>query len=172
MSSLNVLLIIALYFALWTFSPSLFINSHISHFGVENSLILLQWNDLLDEQTAVSIIYLNFGKVFPTVSHNKTLNEADEVWGGGQSMRWIENWLKGWAQGGMIYRAKSIWRYHQCRLTVNTGCGPVHYHLKDFCLILVFGIWYLVFFWLVMFMKTKQKNVLFTFMYISYRYST
>lgn len=82
MSSLNVLLIIALYFALWTFSPSLFINSHISHFGVENNLILLQWNDLLDEQTAVSIIYLNFGKVFPTVSHNKTLNEADEVWGG------------------------------------------------------------------------------------------
>lgn len=36
--------------------------------------------DLPDEQTAVSIVYLDFGKDSNTLSH-KIFREADEIWG-------------------------------------------------------------------------------------------
>jgi len=58
----------------------------------------------------VDVVYLDFRKVFNTVSHNILLGKLrkdglDEWW-----VRWIENWLNGRTQRVVISGTESSWR--------------------------------------------------------------
>jgi len=65
--------------------------------------------DLVDEGKAVDIACLNFSKDFDTVSH-KILVKKLLIYGlHEQTVRWIENWLNGWAQRIVISSMKSSW---------------------------------------------------------------
>lgn len=77
MCSSNVLFVIALHLILYTFSPLLFISSHFCHLDIENNQINFydEMTSLLDEGTAVSIVYLHFSMAFNTVSHEIFIGE-------------------------------------------------------------------------------------------------
>jgi len=81
---------------------------------------------LIDEARAVDSVYLDFSKVFDTVSSkiliNKLLRGLDE-----QTVRWIENWLNVWAWRVMISGTKASWRPIASSVPprVNTGSSPV-----------------------------------------------
>jgi len=49
----------------------------------------------VDEGRAVDVVYLNFSKVFDTVSHNILLGKHRKCGLDEWSVRWIENWLNG-----------------------------------------------------------------------------
>ncbi|KAK4810736.1 hypothetical protein QYF61_007710 [Mycteria americana] len=62
---------------------------------------------LVDEGRAVDIVYLDFRKAFDPVSH-KILIEKLLMFGlDEQTVRWIENWLNGWAQRVVVSGTKS-----------------------------------------------------------------
>ena len=63
----------------------------------------------------MGIVYLDFSKASDAVAH-KTLIEKLMVYGlDGQTVRWTENCLKGWAQRVVISGGKS------CRRPVTSG---------------------------------------------------
>ncbi|KAK4826654.1 LOW QUALITY PROTEIN: hypothetical protein QYF61_010639 [Mycteria americana] len=58
----------------------------------------------LDEGRAVDIVYLDFSKAFDTVCHKILTDELLLGW----TVRWVENWLNGWAQRVVISGMKSL----------------------------------------------------------------
>lgn len=65
---------------------------------------------LVDEGRAVDIVYLDFRKVFDTVSHSILTEELVKHGLNEQMLRWIENWLNRQAQGVTVAGTKSSWR--------------------------------------------------------------
>lgn len=66
---------------------------------------------LMDEGRAVDIVYLDFSKAFDTVSHKIPIDKLLK-WPllDGQTARWFENCLNGWAQRVVVSGTKSSWR--------------------------------------------------------------
>ncbi|PKU45943.1 rna-directed dna polymerase from mobile element jockey-like [Limosa lapponica baueri] len=70
---------------------------------------------------AVGIFYLDFDTVCCKILIDKLLmDELDE-----QTMRWIKNWLKGWAQRVMISSATSSWKPEIGSAPQGSILGPV-----------------------------------------------
>ena len=75
---------------------------------------LLAFYDIItiwvDGERAVDVVYLDFSKVFDTVSHNilviKLRKSGMDEW----MVRWIDNYLTGRAQRVVISRSESDWR--------------------------------------------------------------
>ncbi|PKU31592.1 rna-directed dna polymerase from mobile element jockey- hypothetical protein [Limosa lapponica baueri] len=59
------------------------------------------------EGRAVDIVYLDLSKVFDTVSHKILIQKLMKYGLDEQTVRWIENWLNGWAQTVAIGSTKS-----------------------------------------------------------------
>ncbi|PKU39068.1 rna-directed dna polymerase from mobile element jockey-like [Limosa lapponica baueri] len=53
---------------------------------------------LVDEGKAMDVVYLDFSKAFDTVSHSILLEKLAAHGLDGNTFRWVENWLEGWAQ--------------------------------------------------------------------------
>ncbi|GAB0202749.1 mitochondrial enolase superfamily member 1 [Grus japonensis] len=54
---------------------------------------------LMEEGRAVDVVYLDFSKAFDTVSHKIPVSKLRKCGLDEWTMRWIENWLNGRAQG-------------------------------------------------------------------------
>ncbi|KAK4830790.1 hypothetical protein QYF61_013623 [Mycteria americana] len=61
-------------------------------------LLYNQVTRLVEEGKAVDVIYLDFSKAFDTVSHSILLEKLAAHGLGGCTLRWVKNWLDGWAQ--------------------------------------------------------------------------
>jgi len=57
---------------------------------------------VVDEGTAVHVVYLDFSKAFDAVSHSILLEE--------NTLCWVKNWLEGWAQGVVVNGIKCSWQ--------------------------------------------------------------
>jgi len=64
----------------------------------------------VDEGRAVDVVYLDFSKVFDTVSHNILLGKLRKYGLDEWSVKRIENCLKGRIQRVVISGAESSWR--------------------------------------------------------------
>lgn len=65
---------------------------------------------LADERRAVDTVYLDFSKVFDTDFPKILIDKLLMQWLDEQTVTWIENWLKGWAQRVVTCGAKSVGR--------------------------------------------------------------
>ena len=64
---------------------------------------------LVDEGKAVSVVYLDFSKVFDTVLHNILVEKLAAHGLDGHMLRWVKHWLNGQAQRVVINGFKSSW---------------------------------------------------------------
>lgn len=84
---------------------------------------------LVNDRRAVDAIYLDFRKVFNTVSHNflidKLTNYGLDKW----IMRWIKNWLNCQAQGVLIGNAKSTSTMFTSGVSQGSILGPILYDI-------------------------------------------
>ncbi|KAK4807586.1 hypothetical protein QYF61_015932 [Mycteria americana] len=63
---------------------------------------------LVDEGKAVDVVYLDFSKAFDTVSHSILLEKLAAHGLDGCTLRWVKNWLDGWAQRAVVNGVYSI----------------------------------------------------------------
>ncbi|KAK4823090.1 hypothetical protein QYF61_025828 [Mycteria americana] len=65
---------------------------------------------LVDEGKAVDVVYLDFSKAFDMVSHSILLEKLAAYGLDGCTLRWVKNWLDGWAQRVVVNGVYSSWR--------------------------------------------------------------
>ena len=63
----------------------------------------------MDEGKAVDVVYLDFSKVFDTVSHSIILQKLAVRGLDRYTLGWVRNWLEGWAQRVVVNGVKSSW---------------------------------------------------------------
>ncbi|GAB0205877.1 mitochondrial enolase superfamily member 1 [Grus japonensis] len=64
----------------------------------------------VDEGRAMDVVYLDFGNVFDTVSHNILISKLRKCGLDEGSVRWVESWLNGRPQRGVISSTEPSWR--------------------------------------------------------------
>ncbi|GAB0204598.1 mitochondrial enolase superfamily member 1 [Grus japonensis] len=69
---------------------------------------------LVDEGKAVDVVYLDFSKVFDTISHSILLEKLAAHGLDGHTLHWVKNWLDGRAQRVVVNGVKS-----SCRLVTS-----------------------------------------------------
>jgi len=75
-----------------------------------NNFISYDWmTRLVDEGKNVDVIYLNFSKVFGTVSHSILLGKLAACGLDGYTLLWVRNWLEGCAQWVVVNGVESSW---------------------------------------------------------------
>ncbi|KAK4811052.1 hypothetical protein QYF61_016338 [Mycteria americana] len=65
---------------------------------------------LVDEGKAVDVVYLDFSKAFDMVSHGVLLEKLAAHGLDRCTLRWVKNWLDGWAQRVVVNGVYSSWR--------------------------------------------------------------
>ena len=79
-------------------------------FSLTNLVSLYYWvTNLVDEGKAVGVGYLDFSKVFDTVSHSILLEKLAARGLNGYPPCWVKNWLEGQAQRAVVNGVKSNW---------------------------------------------------------------
>jgi len=68
-----------------------------------------QVTHLVGEGEAVDVVYLDFSKGVDTVPHSTLLEKLAAHGLDGCALRWVKNWLDGWAQRVVVNGVKSSW---------------------------------------------------------------